>query len=127
MALFLVVARELLLVELIVGPEVLPEVLVDVPLFLPRAPLTVLWAVFVALLTLLVRDCGPLLRELEALFRLRLDPLLVDEALFLMMLADLAPLDTLAVLPLLLPRLPRLPRLPLLHLLLRLLRLSLLE
>ena len=94
---FLLVLRELLLEELVRGPEAL--------LALPRAPLTVLRAVFVALLTLRLRDDGLLFRELDDLFLAPLDRVLLDVALFLTMLADLAPLDTLAVLPPLLPRL----------------------
>jgi hypothetical protein len=94
LALFLVVLRELRLAELNPGPEAL--------LVLARALLTVLRAVFVALLTLLVRDSGLLLLELDELFRLP-DRVLADEALFLRMLADLAPLDTLATLLLLFP------------------------
>ncbi|HEU0177715.1 MAG TPA: hypothetical protein VFV58_25925 [Blastocatellia bacterium] len=92
----MLVLRELLLAELIRGPEAL--------LALPRALLTVLRAVFVALLTLRLRDSGLLLRELDDLFLPPLDRVLLDAALFPMMLADLAPLDTLAVLPSLLPR-----------------------
>jgi hypothetical protein len=97
LTLFLVVLRELLLAEF--NREL------EVPLALPRALLTVLRAVFVALLTLLVRDSGLLLLELDDLFLPPLDRVLVDAALFLRMLADLAPPDTLAVLPLPLPRL----------------------
>jgi hypothetical protein len=63
-------------------------------------------AVFVALLTLRLRDSGLLLLELDDLFLAPLDRVLFDVALFLRMLADLAPLDTLALLPPLLPRLP---------------------
>jgi hypothetical protein len=96
LTLFLAVLRELLLAELIKGPEVL--------LALPRAPLTVLRAVFVALLTLRLRDTGLLLLELDDLFLPPLDRVLLGAALFFRMLADLAPLDTLAVLPALLPR-----------------------
>jgi hypothetical protein len=95
LTLFLVVLREVLLAEF--NREL------EVPLALPRALLTVLRAVFVALFTLLVRDCGLLLLELDDLFLPPLDRVLVDEALFLRMLADLAPPDTLAVLPLPLP------------------------
>jgi hypothetical protein len=94
LTLFLVVPRELRLAELNPGPEAL--------LVLARARPTVLRAAFVALLTLLVRDNGLLSLEVDDLFRL-LDRVLVDEALFLRMLADLAPLDTLAVLLLLFP------------------------
>jgi hypothetical protein len=93
---FLLVLRELLLEELVRGPEAL--------LALPRAPLTVLRAVFVALLTLRLRDSGLILLELDDLFLAPLDRVLLDVALFLRMLADLAPLDTLALLPPLLPR-----------------------
>ena len=78
------------------GPEAL--------LALPRPPLTALRAVFVALLTLRLRDVGLLLLELDDLFLAPLDRVLLDVALFLRMLADLAPLDTLALLPPLLPR-----------------------
>jgi hypothetical protein len=90
------VLRELLFAELVIGPEAL--------LALPRAVLTDLRAVFVALLTLRLRDSGLLLLELDDLFLAPLDRVLLDVALFLRMLADLAPLDTLARLP---PRLPR--------------------
>jgi len=93
---FLLVLRELLREELVRGPEAL--------LALPRAPLTVLRAVFVALLTLRLRDSGLLLLELDDLFLAPLDRVLLDVALFLRMLADLAPLDTLALLPPLLLR-----------------------
>jgi hypothetical protein len=103
LTLFLVVLRELALVELNTGPEVLPEVLPVAPRALPTA----LRAVFVALLTLWLRDSGLLLLELDDRFLPALDRVLVDVALFLRMLADLAPLDTLAVLASLLPRLPR--------------------
>jgi hypothetical protein len=92
----LLVLRELLLAELIRGPEAL--------LALPRALLTVLRAVFVALLTLRLRDDGLLFRELDDFFPAPTDRVLLDAALFLRMLADLAPLDTLALLPSLLPR-----------------------
>jgi hypothetical protein len=105
LTLFLVVLRELALTELNAGPEVL----VDVLLVLPRALLTVLLAVFVALLTLRLRDSGLLLLEPDDRFLPALDRVLGDVALFLRMLADLAPLDTLAVLASLLPRLPRPP------------------
>jgi hypothetical protein len=88
--------RELLLAELIRGPEAL--------LALPRELLTVLRAVFAALLTLRLRDDGLLFRELDDLFLAPPDLVLLDAALFLRMLADLAPLDTLALLPPLLPR-----------------------
>jgi hypothetical protein len=91
--------RELLLAELIRGPEVL--------LVLARAPPTVLRAAFVALLTLRLRDSGPLLGAFDDLFPPALVRGLAAAALFLRMLADLAPLDTLAVLPSLLLRLPR--------------------
>jgi hypothetical protein len=100
-ALFLVVVRELLLAELNTGPEDL----VDVPLVLLPALLMALRAVFVALLTLLVRDSELPLRELDDLLP-PLDRVLVDEALFLRILADLAPLDTLAALLLGFPRPP---------------------
>ena len=93
---FLLDLRELLRDELVRGPEA--------PLALPRAPLTVLRAVFVALLTLRLRDSGLLLLELDDFFPAPLDRVLLDVALFLRMLADLAPLDTLALLPPLLPR-----------------------
>jgi hypothetical protein len=93
---FLLVLRELLLAELVRGPEVLLD--------LPRATTTVLRAVFVALLTLRLRDGGLLWLELDDLFLAPLDRVLLDVALFLRMLADLAPLDTLAFLPPLLPR-----------------------
>jgi hypothetical protein len=109
LTLFLVVLRELALTELNAGPEVLLDVLVDVLLVLPRALLTVLLAVFVALLTLRLRDSGLLLLEPDDRFLPALDRVLGDVALFLRMLADLAPLDTLAVLASLLPRLPRPP------------------
>ena len=92
----LLVLREVLRAELVRGPEDLLD--------LPRAPLTVLRAVLVALLTLRLRDDGLLFRELDDLFLAPLDRVLLDVALFLMMPADLAPLDTLAVLPPLLPR-----------------------
>ena len=94
----MLVLRELLLAELIRGPELL--------LALPRVTVTVLRAVFVALLTLRLRDVGLLLLELDDLFLAPLGRVLLDVALFLRMLADLAPLDTLAVLPPLLPRPP---------------------
>ena len=93
---FLLVLRELLLAELVIGPEVLLD--------LPRATTTVLRAVFVVLLTLRLRDVGLLWLELDDLFLAPLDRVLLDVALFLRMLADLAPLDTLALLPPLLPR-----------------------
>ncbi|HZF39781.1 MAG TPA: hypothetical protein VE715_13220, partial [Blastocatellia bacterium] len=96
LTLFLVVLRALLLAELIRGPELL--------LALPRALLTVLRAVFVALLTLRLRDTGLLLPELDDFFLPPLGRVLLGAALFFRMLADLAPLDTLAVLPSLLPR-----------------------
>ena len=105
LTLFVVVLPEVLFVELNAGPEVLPpEVPVDVLPVLPRAPLTALRAVFVALLTLWLRDSGLLLLELDDRLPASLDRVLVDVAFFLRMLADLAPLDTLAVLPPLLPR-----------------------
>lgn len=107
LTLFLVVLREFALVELNTGPEVLPEVLVEVLPVAPRALPTALRAVFVGLLTLWLRDSGLLLLELDDRFLPALDRVLVDVALFLRMLADLAPLDTLAVLASLLPRLPR--------------------
>jgi len=91
LTLFLVVLRELLLVGLISGPEVL--------LALPRALPTALRAVFVALLTLWLRVSGLLLREPDVLFLPPLDRVLLGEALFLRMVADFAPLDTLALLP----------------------------
>jgi hypothetical protein len=98
--LFLVVLRELLLAELIRGPEVL--------LALPRELLALLRAVFVAAFTLRLRESELLVRELADLFLPRLDRVLLDAALLPpvvdLMLADLAPLDTLAVLPPLLPR-----------------------
>jgi hypothetical protein len=98
--LFLLVLRELLLAELIRGPEVL--------LALPRELLALLRAVFVAALTLRLRESELLLRELADLFLARLDRVLLDAALLPpavdLMLADLAPLDTLAALPSLLPR-----------------------
>jgi hypothetical protein len=72
---------------------------------LPRALLTVSRAVFVALLTLRLRDGGLLLLELDDLLLAPLDRVLLDVALFLRILADLAPPDTLALLPPLLPRL----------------------
>ncbi|HEX5081676.1 MAG TPA: hypothetical protein VFY40_06510 [Blastocatellia bacterium] len=102
MTLFLVVLRELALAELNAGPDVL----VDVLPVLARALPTVLRPVFVALLTLRLRDDGLPALELDD----RFPPLgrgLVDVELFLRMLADLAPLDTLAVLASLLLRLPR--------------------
>ena len=73
---------------------------------MPRVTVTVLRADFVALLTLRLRDVGLLLLELDDLFLAPLGRVLLDVALFLRMLADLAPLDTLAVLPPLLPRPP---------------------
>jgi hypothetical protein len=106
LTLFLVVLRELALAELNAGPDV-P---VDVLPVLTRALPTVLRPVFVALLALRLRDDGLLALELDDRFPPPLGRVLVDVALFLMMLADLAPLDTLAVLVSLLPRLPR-PRL----------------
>jgi hypothetical protein len=93
---FLVVLREFLREELAIGPEAL--------LALPRAPLTVFRAVFVALLTLRLRDSELILLELDDFFLPPLDRVLLDVALFLRMRADLAPLDTLALLPPLLPR-----------------------
>lgn len=93
---FLLVLRELRLAALIRGPEAL--------LALPPTLLTVLRAVFVALLTLRLRDDGLLLGVLDDLFLAPLDRVLLDAELFLRMLADLAPLDTLAFLPPLLPR-----------------------
>jgi hypothetical protein len=92
----LLVLRERLLAELVMGPEAL--------LALLRAPLTVLRAVFEALLTLRLRDSGLLLLAPDDLFLAPPDRVLLDVALFLRMLADLAPLDTLAFLPPLLPR-----------------------
>ncbi|MBO0859056.1 MAG: hypothetical protein J2P21_11385 [Chloracidobacterium sp.] len=97
LTLFLDVLRELLFAELIRGPEV--------PLVLPRAPPTVLRAVFVALLTLRLRDMGAFLDALDDLFPTPVG--LAVAALFLRMLADLEPLDTLAAaLTSLLPRFP---------------------
>src|SRR5215475_4819005 len=84
LTLFLVVLRELLLVELLKGLEV--------PLVLPRAPPTVLRAVFVALLTLRLRDSALLLGAFDDLFPPPLVRGLAVVALFLRMLADLAPL-----------------------------------
>jgi hypothetical protein len=96
----LLVLLERLLAELMRGPEV--------RLALLRALPAVLRAVFVATLTLRVRDSELLLRELADLFRAPLDRVLLDAALpppvVDLMLADLAPLDMLAVLFFFLPR-----------------------
>jgi hypothetical protein len=96
---FLLVLR-VLLAELVRGPEVL--------LVLRRVLTVVLRAVFVAPLTVWLRDSELLLLEIVDLFLAPLDRVLLDAALLLtvvdLMLADLAPLDMLAALPLRLPR-----------------------
>lgn len=75
----------------------------EVPLALLRALEVVLRAVFVAVLTPRLRESVVLLREPAAFFLAPLDRVLLDVALFLLVvdliLADLPPLDTLAVLP----------------------------